>query len=103
MYLRAGLPVVIWDQAVMHIPVRERNVGIAVASLADVDGAGQFDAADYLQMRTNALEMSRQLGEAVCRQPWGGHGSVGSRWPPVAAPAVSFCAKCQSLMVSSIS
>ena len=66
MYLRAGLPVVIWDQAAMARLVRERNVGIAVASLADVDGAlANLTAADYLQMRTNAREMSRQLGEGL--------------------------------------
>lgn len=66
MYLRAGLPVVIWDQAAMARLVRERNVGIAVASLADVAGAlAKLTAADYLQMRTNAREMSRQLGEGL--------------------------------------
>ncbi len=66
MYLRAGMPVIIWDQAAMATLVTDRNVGLAVGSLDEVDDVlSKLSPDDYLRMRSNAQEMSRQLAEGA--------------------------------------
>ncbi len=66
MYLRAGLPIIIWDKAAMAKLVVEKQVGLAVASLADVDSElKKLSAGDYQTMRNNAQALSKQLGEGA--------------------------------------
>lgn len=62
MYLRAGLPVIIWDQAAMASLVTQRNVGIAVSSLAQLDRVLEnLSREAFEQMRHNADAMSQEL------------------------------------------
>lgn len=64
MYLRAGLPVIIWDKAAMASFVRDNNVGIPVTSLAEVDHVlRELSLEDYKEMKKNAQRISRQLNE----------------------------------------
>lgn len=66
MYLRAGVPIIIWDKAAIAELVVEKQVGIAVASLADVDFELQkLSADDYQRMRGNARTLSKQLGDGA--------------------------------------
>jgi len=66
MYLRAGLPIIIWDQAAIARFIQDKNVGIAVASLAQVDEALQsVSDDDYREMKKNAESVSQQLGEGA--------------------------------------
>ena len=63
MYLRAGLPVIIWDQAAMATLVTKRNVGIAVSSLAQLEKVLEnLSEEAFQQMRHNAQAMSQELG-----------------------------------------
>lgn len=62
LYLRAGIPVIIWDKAALAQIVRELGVGIAVPSLR---GIGKVLAAvtpeQYETMRKNAAEVAQKL------------------------------------------
>lgn len=63
MYLRAGLPVIVWDQAAIAKFVVEYNAGITVSSLKDIDTAlRQLSCEDYQQMKANAESISRKIG-----------------------------------------
>lgn len=64
MYLRAGLPIIIWDQAAMAKVILSHNAGVAVSSLAEIDDVLQnLKFEDYKVMKQNAENLSRQLGE----------------------------------------
>ena len=63
MYLRAGIPVIIWDKAAMAKYIQLNNAGIAVASLADIPSAlKQLTPADYANMKANAENIAEKLG-----------------------------------------
>lgn len=63
LYLRAGLPVIVWSESALAPFVTQNQVGIAVGSLRDIDGVlADLSAAAYAAMKANALEMSRKLG-----------------------------------------
>lgn len=64
LYLRAGLPVIVWKEAALAPFVTENQLGIAVASLRDIDKAlAGITPTAYAAMKANALDMSRKLGE----------------------------------------
>lgn len=64
LYLRAGLPVIVWKEAALAPFVTENQLGIAVASLRDIDKAlADLTPTAYAAMKANALDMSRKLGD----------------------------------------
>lgn len=64
LYLAAGLPVVLWDQAALAPFVREHGVGLAVSSLDDLRHAlDAVSSEQYQAMCANARKVSRLLGE----------------------------------------
>jgi len=63
MYLRAGIPVIIWDQAAMAKYVLDNNAGLAVASLADINAAlAKLSDKDYATMKVNAEAIAEKVG-----------------------------------------
>jgi len=62
LYVRAGLPVIIWSGAAMARFVRDNRIGIVVDSIKDVDGAvSSVSAAEYAAMKSNVEGMSLKL------------------------------------------
>ena len=62
LYIRCGLPVIIWEKAALASFVRKNNVGICVASLAELEGIlSQIDANQYVEMKKNVLNISERL------------------------------------------
>lgn len=64
LYLRSGLPVIIWDQAALSGIVKEYNVGICVSSLRDVPEAlSRLTPRDYAVMKANAEALVSKLAK----------------------------------------
>lgn len=63
LYLRAGLPVIVWKEAALAPFITQNQLGIAVGSLRDIDQAlADLTPTAYAAMKANALDMSRKLG-----------------------------------------
>lgn len=63
-YLRAGLPIIVWEQAAMASFVKEHGVGLIVKSLRDLDGILEnLTPETYAQMRRNAADMCQRLAK----------------------------------------
>lgn len=61
-YLRAGIPVIIWNEAAVAPVVKEYGAGISVGSLAELDHIlGKLSAEDIRQMKQNAARMAEKL------------------------------------------
>lgn len=66
LYLRCGLPVIIWSRAALAPFIREHGVGICIDALEDLDEAlTHIDAAAYRRMRLNAQQMAEQLNSGA--------------------------------------
>lgn len=64
LYLRSGLPVIIWNQAALAGIVKEYNVGICVSSLRDVPEAlSRLTPPDYAMMKANAEALASKLAK----------------------------------------
>jgi hypothetical protein len=64
LYLRAGLPIIIWDKAAIAKFILENNVGIAISSLTDLDSKlEKISQEQYLEMKKNAEDISVKLGD----------------------------------------
>lgn len=63
-YLRAGIPVIVWQEAAMRPFILANGLGIAVNSLREIDErlAGMTPG-DYQSLRANAKRFSRLLAE----------------------------------------
>ena len=62
LYLAAGLPVAIWDEAAEADFVKKHDVGIAVKSLHELaNRLSSLTQVDYDRIRGNALEISKKL------------------------------------------
>lgn len=63
-YLRAGIPVIVWNKAAMAPFVKENGIGLCVDSLRDIDRelAGLTPEA-YGRMRANAGRIGRLIGD----------------------------------------
>lgn len=69
-YLRAGLPVIIWEKAALAPFVRENKVGLCVDSLRDIDAVlSALTEDEYLQMKRNAENISKKVahGYFTCK------------------------------------
>lgn len=64
LYLRAGMPVIIWEQAAMAKFVQEENAGLTIGDLAHLPELVQsVSAQEYARMAENA----RRVGDALRR------------------------------------
>ncbi len=62
LYLRAGLPVIIWDKAALSDFIIKHNIGIAVSSLKELkEKLADIDSEKYYEMQKN----SRIIGEKL--------------------------------------
>ncbi|MDE6485286.1 MAG: galactofuranosyltransferase [Duncaniella sp.] len=62
MYLRAGIPVVIWDKAALADIVKRLDVGICIPSLRNIEEVlSAITPERYSQMRANALAAAEKL------------------------------------------
>ena len=64
LYLTAGLPVIVWDEAAIADFVKEYNVGLCVASLKDIpERLNELTPEGYREMAGNAAQIAKQLRE----------------------------------------
>lgn len=64
LYIRCGLPVIIWEKAALAPFVKKNTIGICVASLAELQGIlSQIDANQYMEMKNNVLNISKKLSQ----------------------------------------
>lgn len=62
LYIRCGLPVIIWRKAALASFVSEHKIGICIDSLEDLDLIlSQLTLQQYAEMRKNVLQISRKL------------------------------------------
>lgn len=64
LYLRAGLPVIIWKEAALAPFIASQGVGVCVGSLDEIEEVlARMDEETYLWMRQKACEVGRRLAE----------------------------------------
>ena len=64
LYIRCGLPVIIWEKAGLASFVKKNNIGICVASLSELEeNFSKIDTDQYLAMKKNVLAMSERLSQ----------------------------------------
>lgn len=64
LYLRAGIPVIIWSQAAIAEFVLGNNLGIAVDSLRDISTVlDKLSPDEYAVLKNNAVKMSRLIAD----------------------------------------
>lgn len=62
LYLAAGLPILIWDQAALAPFILERGAGLAIGSLKDIRGAlDSLSEEEYIEMRKCAGLLGEEL------------------------------------------
>ena len=62
LYLAAGLPVIIWEEAAMAQFIREHECGITIKSLNDIaSAADRITYEQYRIMKSNAIEIGKKL------------------------------------------
>lgn len=63
LYIRCGLPVIIWDQAALADFVRRNGIGLCIASLADLDRIlNELTPEQYAGMKEHVKALSERLG-----------------------------------------
>lgn len=63
LYLRAGIPVIVWKEAALAPFVVENKVGIAIGSIRELNGVfAKLTPADYATLKANAMEMGKRIG-----------------------------------------
>ena len=70
LYIRCGLPVIIWKQAALASFVQENNIGISVGSLKEIDERlAQISSTEYKEMIENVKVIDERLsrGYYFCR------------------------------------
>ena len=64
LYIRCGLPVIIWKEAALAPFVRDNGIGICVGSLRELDQRlSDLTPKQYQAMKDNVCRMSQQLAE----------------------------------------
>jgi hypothetical protein len=62
LYLRCGLPVIIWSKAALANFIRENKVGICIDSLEDLEEVlSKVQKEDYAEMKSQALRIRNKL------------------------------------------
>lgn len=69
LYLRCGLPVIIWSKAALAGFIKENGVGLCIDSLQELDSVlSGLSADDYRSMKANVMRISERLSEGYyCR------------------------------------
>jgi hypothetical protein len=64
LYMRCGLPVIIWEQAAMAVFTRENNTGICLSSLDQLDDVlSKITPEQYEEMKRNVAVVGQRLSE----------------------------------------
>ena len=64
MYIRSGIPVIVWKQAAVYNFVKKNNIGIGIDKLTDVDDElANISSEQYAQMRKSVLQLAEKLDE----------------------------------------
>lgn len=64
LYMRCGLPVIIWEKAAMAVFTRENNTGICIPSLDRLDDVlSQITPEQYGEMKRNVTAIGKRLSE----------------------------------------
>jgi len=64
LYIRSGLPLIIWDKAALASFVTQNRIGICVSSLTELNSVlSSVTDEDYQEMKKNVLEFSKKLSE----------------------------------------
>src|SRR5690606_7820821 len=62
LYLLCGLPIIIWDKAAIATVIKERQLGICISSLEELDGRlKELSDEDYQLMVKNVAEIREQI------------------------------------------
>lgn len=62
LYIRCGLPIIIWDKAALAPFVREHHIGICIRCLEELDTLlPSLAPQEYDRMRNNVLQISKQI------------------------------------------
>jgi hypothetical protein len=62
LYLLCGLPIIIWDKAAIATVIKERELGICISSLEELDGKlKNLSNEDYQKMVKNVAEVREQI------------------------------------------
>lgn len=64
LYIRCGLPIIIWEKAALAAFVKSNHIGICVSSLEEVgELLAQMDVRQYMEMKKNVLKIEQRLSE----------------------------------------
>jgi len=64
LYMRCGLPVIIWEKAAMAVFTRENNTGICISSLDQLDDVlSKITPEQYEEMKRNVTLVGKRLSE----------------------------------------
>lgn len=64
LYIRSGLPLIIWEKAAMADFVRENNIGLSVSSLTQLDEIlSSVDEERYIEMKRNVDVINKRLSD----------------------------------------
>lgn len=64
LYIRCGLPVIIWEKAGLASFVKKNNIGLCVASLSELEEIfSKIDADQYQEMKKHVLTISERLSQ----------------------------------------
>lgn len=64
LYIRCGVPVIIWEKAALATFVSQHNIGICIASMEDLDHIlSTLTAEQYADMKKNVGQISKRLSE----------------------------------------
>lgn len=62
LYIRSGLPVIIWQKGALADYIQEKNIGICLNSLAELDDIlATINTEQYLEMKANVIKESKKL------------------------------------------
>ena len=64
MYIRAGIPVIVWKKSAVYDFVKKYNIGIGIDTLSTIDNKIDNVSVDrYAQMKMNVLKLASSLNE----------------------------------------
>ena len=62
LYIRCGLPIIVWEKAGLAPFVKKNNVGICISSLTELeDILPKISAGQYMEMKKNVLQIADKL------------------------------------------
>lgn len=62
LYVRCGLPIIVWEKAGLASFVNNNNIGICISSLTELEGIlSKMNTEQYMEMKKNVLQISDKL------------------------------------------